>query len=487
MSTFSTFLALPVLASALLVKQAPDAAPALPPLNGVFCRGSACQYRVNPPPPSEPITNSQEAAALGLGAELAQKEFCRGLACIEGSGRPEDTKRATFVTLCSRLFEKSGGLPGTDRSRTIANVRDAFTVLCKPRTGNGENVLCPAYADVWVAALSQDINDPSVGSLKTVCGSMYDFLGEFKQAEVDMGFWEPAVPADPLNQAGPHTTRGARWHKHAATHQVRLLQAPVVRTEAVNVTEGSYDDVLKPVSVPPAVFSYCEAEMSEIMLSSNATSSDVIKLTRDWCSWRSMLKGEEGAKPDWTERTCLNMGKLVTYALRNIPDPTPTTEVVWGKPPQPAFGLPSPTMPPEFAMIPNPEKPTQEDVDMMYSPNRFLMNSTQVCQQIFVAIAAVHRTEGLLRDPGRTSYRLGVSMPKPELPSAHDAALLALKAATDYRSSTANAQVEAQEKAAQVIEAAKAANAVPSSEPVKPEEPVVMPDSSAFNPEVHLN
>ncbi|CAE7883851.1 Cacna1e, partial [Symbiodinium necroappetens] len=208
-------------------------------------------------------------------------------------------------------------------------------------------------------------------------------------------------------------------------------------------------------------------------------------------SWRS----------DWSERTCIGIGKLFGLALRNIPDPPPPDQppmVLAGALPKPTFGQLSPTMPPTYTMMPTipdppkwgepptsgpaPAKMSKEQMQRMLDPvKRFLLRPDQVCQQLFVAIGATTRVEGLLRNSFKTSFR--VPSAGMALPTKGDLMLQAMQQAADFRK-TATQQKEAEvakakaglkEAAADLIKPAQA-------QPASAVELGLLPHSSDYNP-----
>jgi len=276
----------------------------------------------------------------------------------------------------------------------------------------------------------------------------------------------------------------------------------VDKEKKYEITMGSWDGSLKPLKAPKLQFDYCEAELTEVMRSQEMTASAVVQSVVDWCNYQMI----GGARPDWSDRSCLAMGKLMGLALRNIPDPPPPSQpptVVYGALPKPAFGQASPTMPPTYTMMPTipdppgfgtipksgPVAPTMSTAQlqrMLHPVKRFLLNPGQVCQQMFVAISAANRVEGIMRDSYRTSFR----NPPPGLtmPSTTDPLLMALQGAADFRKAAAmTKQAKELENAQAFKDAAKSASdsdseetaAAPAGEPAAP-----MPNSDDFNPVV---
>jgi len=515
----------------------------VPPLNGVYCRGSACRYKnsalgtvgeaaFKAGQGLATVNAAEEAAkaalALGDDAFLSQKEFCRGSTCVNGMGHPVDRTQATFVAQCSHLFEESG-LQGTAAYRTIEHVHESFGNVCGPRVGYAEWPFCRAYGDVITAALSPELEESSVGGLPQICGNLFTFLMQIKQAQVDLQLFEGSATPPDLHTAGPDTQRGRKWAKYVEMSTAKPLDethdknditslaaekageahsqmSEVDNDKKYEVTMGSWDGSLKALKAPKLQFDYCEAELTEIMRSQEQSASAVVQSVVDWCNYQMM----GGARPDWSDRSCLAIGKLMGLALRNIPDPSPPSQpptVVYGALPKPAFGQASPTMPPTYTMMPTipdppafgsipksgPVAPTMSTAQlqrMLHPVKRFLLNPGQVCQQMFVAISAASRVEGIMRDSYRTSFR----NPPPGLtmPSTTDPLLMALQGAADFRKAAAlTKQAKELENAQALKDATKSTSdldSVVAPAAASAAAPAAaMPDSDAFNPVVVKN
>eukprot|EP00933_Yihiella_yeosuensis_P064040 TRINITY_DN6736_c0_g1_i1.p1 TRINITY_DN6736_c0_g1~~TRINITY_DN6736_c0_g1_i1.p1 ORF type:complete len:812 (-),score=161.01 TRINITY_DN6736_c0_g1_i1:107-2542(-) len=656
-----------------------------PPLNGVYCRGEGCHHRNTPP---LPLTH-EELLALGIEALLGQKEFCRGIGCIEKMGHPPGVlAKEIFIAQCKHLFKD--GMEGTDGYRTYYDVRKSFLQLCAPRTGNQEKIFCPAYADVFVAAMGQKLGQ-NLGSVDTVCGHVFDFIQATKQAQLDLQLWDTAFAPmekdyydkfsnetikrvveyiEKWSEPGDYnktfaTTLGrdiedkdelctadgtknhsefskmhgkefkkifpvklrlteAKWSENisfkdeylkssgsqfseeeqmyrtkfgvfvdavikrggwnhaevtwkdfvanlvlrsfntgedaedkykewkihdiynltteqfkaifpiqimlcegkfsepidyidrwskiedyktvfesllgheakeddgflSSTNEVLSLETiskrsgadfkalfplqvrtfkgarskvgtlskrgkiwmgasgvivledrtktkePETRTEPVTVTGGSWDGALGCVEAKPKIFSFCEAQMREIMVEPVVTASGMPMLARNWCGWRIMYPDEEIGRPDWTQTNCAGIANLLTFALRNIPDPPLNPfnngDVQYGELPKPVFGQPSPTMPPPFNMMPLKEQlpsllpstgvqiPTISPAEQarMLTANRYSISPAQVCQQTFVAASLAQRLEQMVQNSWKEVMR---GAPKgPILPPAGD-------------------------------------------------------------------
>lgn len=427
----------------------PTPAPAA--FNGVFCRGGACQYRVAPPPPTLPPPMTPPPLPIG-GNMLSGREFCRGLSCIGGMGWPGDPALAAFNLNCIHLFnDVGGGLSGTDTDRTVAQVHDSFSNVCKKRVGILEVGACPTYANTFLAAVSSKVNNPTVGGAVEVCTDTYLWNLMFKQAEIDLKVTAAALPkgnsllAADLNRfgsggVGPSSARGLRWREYAWNHGIKPLppaeprqlasdgsiaglflqtneeakkpqpppepkpllpgadndedtprglpkytQNPPCDTKAKHavpqtatkyqIAPGSPDGTVPPVEVAGDLFTYCSNQFSEIMMGFAQTAPETIKLTKGWCAWQSSVsswvgKKEEFGHPDWTHRTCEGMQNLLAFALRD-----------------------------------------------QLGDHKSGLSSQQVCKKIFLAIGAVHRTDGIIKEAWGTSLR---GAPSSGIPAADD-------------------------------------------------------------------
>lgn len=103
------------------------------PFMGLYCRGSACQYRVPPViliPTAPPIPDYFNL--------LRNREFCRGKACIGGPfglhGWPASAAADGFALNCGHLFnDVAGGMVGKDGMRSVEDVRQSFLKWCVQR------------------------------------------------------------------------------------------------------------------------------------------------------------------------------------------------------------------------------------------------------------------------------------------------------------------------------------------------------------------
>lgn len=197
--------------------------------NGVYCRGGSCQYRVAPLPPTAPPPMVPPPLPIG-GNMLSGREFCRGLGCITGMGLPGDPALAAWNVKCVHLFNDiGGGLLGSDVDRTVAQVHDSFSKVCKKRVGILEVGACPTYANTFLGAEAAKVGQTTVGGTVEVCTDAHFWLLGFKQAEIDLKLVAAALPkgksllAGDLNRfgsggVGPSSSRGVKWRQYAWTH-----------------------------------------------------------------------------------------------------------------------------------------------------------------------------------------------------------------------------------------------------------------------------
>jgi len=419
-------------------------------LNGAYCRGGACQYRVDPGPPTYPPPLTVMPVPIAMNV-LAGREFCRGLSCYKGMGVPGDPRLDPFTLNCVHLFNDiGGGMSGEDSNRNVAQVHDSFERVCKKKVGVLEVASCPAYANTFIGAVAAKVNNPTVGSTTEICHDTYWWMLAFKEAEVALKLTAGALPkgksllAGDLNRfgtggVGPSSARGIKWREYASKHGKwpsaadmpavpqqlaadgsfasgsSLLQAQSVPTapkprlpgadsdedtphglpryeqntlphdeevHQVPMTKTKYqiapasaDGTIPPVEVAGDLFDYCSNQFSEIMAGYAQTARVTVQLTRDWCTWQAGVSSwigekQENGHPDWTHRTCTGMMNLVAFALRE--DLANTTA-----------GL----------------------------------SAQQVCKQTFLAIGAVHRTDGIIKDAWAQSLR---GPPVSGIPAADD-------------------------------------------------------------------
>jgi len=237
---------------------------------GEFCRGGACQYRVERPPPLPPTPMPVLPPPLPVGGNmLTGRELCRGLTCIGGMGFPGNAKMALFVANCVRLYNDiAGGMVGQDDSRTMVQAYDSFMNVCKKRVGPLEVGACPGYANTIIGAEAPKVNSPTMGTAPEVCTDTYWFIGAFKQAEIDLKLTKAALPkgnsllAIELNRFGsggngPSSPRGLKWREWVYKRH-RFPQPPTVPQQLG--TDGGFasaaflqtgEDSEKPPPKPP--------------------------------------------------------------------------------------------------------------------------------------------------------------------------------------------------------------------------------------------
>lgn len=213
--------------------------PTPPPADfaGIYCRGSACQYRVPPPPvtlpPVTPFPNVPYA--------LNQREFCRGLGCFPMMGWPANPALDEWNLNCAHLYDvTAGGLKGSPATRSVNDVRETFENWCVQRVDITELGKCHGpLADVVTMAVSPAVNKPSIGGTADVCLSMFLFDEAANKAFVDMKLLKSALPkshgaslltikqqqlSTDLNRfgtggVGPDSPRGRAWKQRLYKHR----------------------------------------------------------------------------------------------------------------------------------------------------------------------------------------------------------------------------------------------------------------------------
>lgn len=201
---------------------------------GVYCRGSACQYRVPPPPvtlpPVTPFPNVPYA--------LPHREFCRGLGCFPEMGWPANALLDEWNLNCAHLFDvTAGGLKGDPATRSVIDVRESFEKWCVQRIDITEVGKCHGpLADVVTMSVSPAVTTPSVGGTADVCLSMFLFDEAANKALVDMKLLKDTLPKPSkaasllsvsLNRfgtggVGPDSPRGRAWKQRLYKHRHML-------------------------------------------------------------------------------------------------------------------------------------------------------------------------------------------------------------------------------------------------------------------------
>jgi len=231
--------------------------PTPPPagFNGVYCRGSACQYRVPPPPmtmpPVTPFPN--------VPYPLNYREFCRGLSCFPMMGWPANPPLDEWKMNCAHLYDvTAGGMSGNPASRGVMDVRKSFTDWCLQRVDITELGKCKGpLADAVLMAISPTVTKPSVGGTPEVCEAMYMFDEAANKAFVDLKLLKEALPPPPgkgasllsvsLNRfgtggVGPDTPRGRKWKDRLYQHRSWLPKdfAAVIEAEMRGAGKREY-------------------------------------------------------------------------------------------------------------------------------------------------------------------------------------------------------------------------------------------------------
>jgi hypothetical protein len=403
--------------------------------DGVYCRGGSCQYRITPPPPTfAPMIVTPPPLPPG-GNELSGREFCRGLGCIPQMGWPGSPPLAVFNTNCMHLYQDIlGGMYGTDLDRKVPQVYESFVAVCGKRVGPLEVGACPTYANTWAAATAAKVDQPTVGNVVEVCTDTFWWISAFKQAEIDLKLTKAALPkgygssllAAAWNRfgsggEGPSSPRGLKWREYAWKHGLQqtwtmnpampqqldanggfggsLLQTedkpsipgadspentprglpryvqntpfegkqndiPQSKSK-YQIQPGSPDGSVPPVEIDGDLFTHCANQFSEIMQGFGQTAMQTVKMTKGWCAWQASVtswvgKKDEYGHPDWDSRTCTNMENFMAFIMH---DSLHDFETGW--------------------------------------------SAQQICKKAFLAIGAVHRTDGLVQDAWSTSTRSG--------------------------------------------------------------------------------
>lgn len=212
---------------------------------GQYCRGSACQYRVPPPPVTLPPVTPFPNVPYGLN----QREFCRGLSCFPQMGWPANPALDEWNMNCAHLFDHvGGGLKGDPGTRSVNDVRESFVKWCVQRIEVDQVGKCHGpLADIAVMAVSPTVTKPTTGNTLDVCNSMFLFDEAAEKAFVDLKLLKAALPTPPgkaasllsidLNRfgtggVGPDSPRGRAWKQRLYRNRQWLPQ------DLANAIEG---------------------------------------------------------------------------------------------------------------------------------------------------------------------------------------------------------------------------------------------------------
>lgn len=389
------------------------------PFMGTFCRGGACQYRVQLPT-DEPLPSPwpfPTAFPPGVVYPQNQREFCRGLSCPPEQGWPADFASTEGVLNCAHLYfdvadsaGEAASLGSKGHPFSLDKLRQITVSWCEKRVGFGNAGDCPGLADVFVMAMVGSADKPSIGSVEDVCKGFFVFNDLMQQAAIDLKLLQETLPkpihnaallaglrkrfgADRGTSIGPSSQRGVafrQWYQHRLGHVGRgPLPAAELPVEPLAELPPAALDVMKGVfrirevvsfeqkdaaggppkqgaadqyhyqlhpeykqnapcnhnvqsasvvykiadgnpnvypPIPPAEISgplmeHCTSQFAEVMLGAPATGEQVITMVKEWCSWQGAVtdwlnQAAGMGRPDWDVRTCLNMGDLVSFALR---------------------------------------------------------------------------------------------------------------------------------------------------------------------------
>lgn len=337
--------------------------------DGVYCRGFACFSRAARP-------NSSAVLPVSRAEVLANQEFCHGLSCINGMGWPFDPVAEKFKLGCTSLFNSSG-LLGDLMPRTAADVHKAFLELCPKRVGPLEIALCKAnYSDVISMALDPVRDQPSLGGISEICTSLLDFIKMVKVAEIDLELTLPeSHPHIPLSvkrnrqtvvtflDQAPQDKFWSDWvHSHSlydigiqCPQDVGCSLAPTfAHGGSHEIVPASLDGPTPRVVVDSNRFKRCMKKMDGIVggACSLRPPSVIEMMMRDWCqilSAMSSFSKDMTGRPDWEHYNCKGIGKLAQFALRKV-------------------------------------------------EQNSCVSSEQVCRNLFLAVAFVHRVDRLVVD-----------------------------------------------------------------------------------------
>lgn len=166
-------------------------------------------------------------------------------------------------------------MDGTPETRNLVDVRNSFTRLCQRRVGPLEVGACPGYADLFVAAMATQVQQPAVGGIKDACTNAYLFIQAFKGAEVSLKLSAATLPksaktgaasllsetselstTDKLNLLGtggpgPNTARGKQWSKWYGSRKGPTAAADMAAQAATSEAD-------KPMPAQPALESWVQ-------------------------------------------------------------------------------------------------------------------------------------------------------------------------------------------------------------------------------------
>jgi hypothetical protein len=415
-------------------------------LNGVYCKGAACQYRVAAPQPTLPPPMTLPLLPIG-GNSFAGQEFCKGLACVSGMGSAGDQRLAAFNANCVHLYnDVGGGMLGQDVNRNVVQVHDSFMNVCKKRVGALEVGACPMYAKTFVGAISAKISSPTVGGPLEVCTDTYNFLHDFKRAEIDLKLTVQAMPkgssllAGNLSRlgsggVGPSSRRGLKWQEYISFRSKDLAN-PVKPQQLA--TDGSFAGTLLQTTssgaVPTAALSGADNEQdtargrpkykqnpavegdAQHAVPQSGTRYEILAGSADglvpplevpgdlftYCSkqFTEIMMGFAQTAPTTVQLTkdwCSWQASVSSWVGRQqeYGHPDWTHRTCTGMAHLVAFGL-------------------QDDLADKTSG----LSAQQVCKKVFLSINAVHRTDSIVKEAWETSSR---GAPSSSLPTSDNA------------------------------------------------------------------
>lgn len=338
-------------------------------LDGMYCRGGACQYRTGAPPPMISPT-----PPVPIIYPASNRDFCRGFSCSPGMGVPENPALNKFKFDCAHLYNDVGGMSGQDGARSLHDVKESFFNWCKLKFPPHLVENCNGLGDVVTMSMHARTGSPNVGGPAEICSDTFMFLGLANQVRVDLKLMPGAFPQPPAfltssmhvskvflpaaldNEVGPQTRRGQAWIAlqrkmrripedavslydfHGETARPNFLEEgteldPAYKPDYNQATpcihgihKGAHsytiDQNIPPTEVEGKLYEFCVNEFSEIMAGFAQTGEMVTTMTKDWCNWQSSATswvgdGDITGHPEWDFRRCNGMKTLVAFALHS--------------------------------------------------------------------------------------------------------------------------------------------------------------------------
>jgi len=342
-------------------------------LDGMYCRGGACQYRTGAPPPLISPT-----PPVPIIYPASNRDFCRGFSCSPGMGVPENPAMNKFKFDCAHLYNDLGGMSGKDGQRNLEDVKASFFNWCKLKFPPHLVENCNGLGDVVIMAMHARTGSPNVGGAAEICGDTFLSIGMWNQAKVDLKLMPGAFPTPPAfltqetklakvflpadlegqdpSEVGPETRRGKAWaalqrkmgripkgavslydfqgspakpnfleekaHLDPAYKPDYDQSPPCIHGIHKGAHSYTIDQNIPPTEVEGKLYEFCVNEFGEIMSGFAQTGEMVTTMTKDWCNWQSSATSWVGdaditGHPEWDFRRCNGMKALVAFALHN--------------------------------------------------------------------------------------------------------------------------------------------------------------------------